>query len=165
MGNNSKKIALTCAVVPLSFLAGKVQAQTVPIFISATQELNFGAFSAGAGGTVTMSTGGTRSVSGSVVPVAAGGFERQGNLLISGEANFAIDVVMTASSFTVSEVGGDTMNVNNFDLGGGAGNAIVVTIPTGATSINVPVGGRLNVGSPQTEGTYSGSYSITANYQ
>jgi hypothetical protein len=160
-----KKVALTLAVVPLSILAEKAQAQTVPIFISATQELNFGAFSAGAGGTVTISTAGARSVSGSVVPVGAGGFERQGNLLISGEANFAIDVVMTAPSFTVSEVGGDTMAVNNFDLGGGAGNPVVVTIPTGATSINVPVGGRLTVGSPQAEGTYSGSYSITANYQ
>jgi hypothetical protein len=70
---------------------------------------------------------------------------------------------MAAPSYPVNN-GAFTMNVNNFDLGGGPNNAHTVTVG-GAGTIDVNIGATLNVGAGQQIGTYTGSYTLNADYQ
>ena len=157
-----KKIYLTMAAVPLGLLPAYGYAQSLPITVTASEDLNFGSFIPNAGGTITVNTVGARSSSGSVTLIGGGGIEREGLLSISASPSFPIDVSMTASSFNMND-GGNAMAVNNFDLGGGPGNPIVISV-TG-TANTIPVGATLVVGGSQASGSYTGTFTINANYQ
>ncbi len=157
-----KKICLTMAAAPLGLFPAYGYAQSIPVTITASEDLNFGSFIPNAGGAVTVSTAGGRSSSGSVTLIGANGLEREGLLAITGSPSFPIDVSMTSSSFNMSN-GGSMMAVNNFDLGGGPGNPIVISLAGGSDVI--PVGATLTVGGSQASGSYTGIFTVNANYQ
>lgn len=124
------------------------------------QELNFGAIITGPAGTVDVSTGGAATPTGvSLVPASG---VQQGIMRIIGNPAAQVDISMTAPSYAVSN-GTATMNVNAFDLGNGAGNAHTVTIG-GTNVIDVNVGATLNVGAAQPTGSYTGTFTMNANY-
>lgn len=82
------------------------------------------------------------------------------------EASFstglAIDLSMTATNYNITNGGGDSMNVNNFDLnGGGPTTTITLTV----NPQNFPMGATLTVGAGQAAGTYIGTFAVNANYQ
>lgn len=106
-------------------------------------------------GAIPVVTGGVSFITGSAVS--------EGVLSISGVTGVNIDLVMAATSFTVTN-GTATMTVNNFNLAVVAGGtAETVTLPASPTTF--PVGATLNVGAAQAVGTYTGNYSLTAVYQ
>jgi hypothetical protein len=58
--------------------------------------------------------------------------------------------------------GGDTMKVTAFNLVTNAGGRTVTITDFTA---DVPIGGTLNISSPQVDGVYTGSITVTANFQ
>ena len=159
-----RKMSAFSIMVPLSFIPQPATAQTLPLVVSAPVELNFGSVTAGGAGTVVISTTGTRSVTGGVTAVNSGGLESNGVFSISGSTGFAIDLSITATSFTVSNGGGGVMNVDSFQMIAPAGGrTATVTLATNPETF--PLGATLNVGAGQAEGTYIGDYMLSANYQ
>lgn len=125
------------------------------------QELNFGAIISGGAGTVDVSTAGAATPTGvSLVP--ASGLQ-QGIMRVIGNPAAVVDINMVAPTYTVSN-GTAAMNVNAFDIGAGPGNAHAVTIG-GASEVDVNVGATLNVGAAQPTGTYTGTFTMNADYQ
>lgn len=134
-----------------------------PITVSGTVALDFGAMTeTGAGGTMTMDRANTRTPGGAVVGVASN-VGASGVVSLTAATGVPIDLSLAAASYTVSDGLANTMVVDNFDLGGGAGVAITVTAVAATTTI--PLGARLTVGAGQVAGTYTGAYTLNANYQ
>jgi len=158
-----KKIAPILGVLPFTLMAQPAKAM-LTITVTATQDLNFGTLTATGAGTARIDTAGGRTVTGGVTAIAGAGFETQSVIAITGSTGLPIDVSMTAPAFTVNNGAGDTMTVNSFQIETAAGGS-AQTITLGATSSTFPIGGTLNVGASQAEGTYTGVFTFTANYQ
>lgn len=136
----------------------------LPIIVNPTQNLNFGSFSCtGANGTVVISTAGARSVTGDVIAVAGSGLQRRGEIGIIGSVSSAIVVSMTATSFNLVNGTGvlvvDDFNIVDTDT---AGATETITLTT--TSSTIPFGATLNAICARPGGTYTGFYTISANY-
>ncbi len=158
-----RKLSFLGALIPLTLLPKYAHAM-ITIVVSATVELNFGRIAVDGAGTVTINTANGRTVSGGVVPVTGAGLESSGVLSISGSTGVMIDLSMTATAFNVDNGGGDSMVVNNFNLvTNGGGPSETVTLTSNPTTF--PFGARLNVGAGQAAGTYTGTFSVSANYQ
>lgn len=135
-------------------------ASIVPaITISKVSDLQFGLIVAGSGGTVTVGTDSSRTVSGPAgltnasYPVSAASFT------VTGGANLTYTVSLPTST-TLTGPSSATMTVNSFTSNpSGTG-----TIGAGGTS-TLNVGAAMTVGSSQTAGSYTGSFSVTVNYQ
>lgn len=145
--------------------SGNAEANIVSLTVPALTEiddLDFGEVISGGGpGTVAISTAGVPTLAG--VSQTPSSSHHQGIIEIVGDPGRPVDISMVAPSYAVSN-GFVTMNVNNFDLGGGPNNAHTVTVG-GAGTIDVNVGATLNVGAGQQIGTYTGSYTLNADYQ
>ena len=135
-----------------------------PIVVSGVQVLHFGSMTeTGAGGTMLIDTTGARTPGGAVTDVVGAGAEQAGVLSIAAATGLAIDISMTAATFSVTGPGAP-MNVNAFNLGtNAAGPTITYTLAVGTETI--PMGATLTVGAAQTPGTYTGTYTVNANYQ
>lgn len=158
-----KKIILAAALVLLP--SGSAYAATAngtanatvvaPISVAHNSgaALNFGTFTADTGGTVTVTAGGSGSVSGRVV-------------FVSGSAN-------RADGFTVTGDGnrGFTISTGSGSVSDGTNSMAFTTTPSAATgtlssgTATFTVGGTLTVGSGQAANAYTGSYVATVNYQ
>lgn len=162
-GCDMKKVALASILIPLSFLPTPARA-TLTIVVSGTGDIHFGSMTeSGAGGTMTVDTAGARTAGGGVTAITGSGLSSQGSISISAATGVAIDLSMTAATFTVDDGGGGAaMNVNAFDINGG-GSAITVTLVANPSSF--PLGATLNVNPSQAAGSYSGTYTVSANYQ
>ncbi len=126
-----------------------------PITISETAQLNFGYIaSAAVGGTLSVSTSGASSA---INVTDLGGAVSQGVFAVSGQGGASFSVTLPGSA-TLSS-GGNTMTVDNFNHDGGVSPTIA-----GGGSRTINVGATLNVGSNQAGGVYTGSYSISVNY-
>lgn len=159
----AKCLPVVAALVPLSLSPFPANAM-LSIVVSGTIDLNFGSVTAGAtGGTVTISTAGARSNTGSVGLIGGAGLETNAILSISGSTGVLIDVSMTVAAFTVDDAGaGAPMSVNAFDINGGGSN-VSVTLATNPATF--PLGATLTVAAGQAAGAYSGTYTVSANYQ
>lgn len=127
--------------------------------IQNSQELSFGSFVAGSGGAVTVSTSGARSASGGVllIPSSAGAAAQ---FTVTGDANATYTIQLPGNDFvTLSGPGGD-MLINEF-TGNPSGAAGQLSAGGSQTLL---VGGTLNVASGQIPGQYSGSFSVTVDY-
>lgn len=175
-GTVNKALMVGTTLISLNALAAaQAQAATgtgnmsaiilTPIAVTAPTDLHFGSMTeSGAGGTMVMDTANTRTAGGAVTAVTGAGLEASGVLSITGATGISIDLSMTAGPFTVSDGGGNTMAVNTFNLETNAGGS-AQTISLTASPDTFPVGATLVVGAGQTPGTYTGTYSVTANYQ
>lgn len=126
------------------------------IRVSAQAELSFGKLAVGgAPGTVTVAPTGSRSTSGGVVALS-GDPGHAANLVVTGTVGttYAISVPL----LVVLQDGANTMNVD------------AVTVSTGATGLltggtqHVTVGGTLHLAAHQASGAYSGSLTVTVDY-
>jgi len=129
------------------------------ITISKTADLQFGLIVAGPGGTVLIGTDSSRSVNGPAgltnasFPVSAASFT------VSGQANLAFSISLPTSA-TLTGPSSASMTVNAFSSNpSGSG-----TIGSGGT-LAFAVGGTLTVGAAQTPGAYTGTFTVTVNYQ
>jgi len=142
-----------------------------PITIAAADPLSFGKFVNGAsGGTVVVTTAGTRSATGTVVLSTAGAGWSDGTFTVTGEtdATFSISIPATVT-LEETGVGTTTMVVTTFsDLTGttatstAAGNVTTGTLTAGTQTIHV--GGELAVGATQVAAPYAGTYDVVVEY-
>ncbi|MEX0604489.1 MAG: DUF4402 domain-containing protein [Marinobacter sp.] len=145
-------VALTSMVTPSSWAL-------LDIAIENVQSLSFGNFVAGTGGSVTISTSGNRNAGGGVILIpSAQGTAAQ--FTVSGDPDATYTIQLPGNDFVSLTGPGIDMPVNNFTsspsgVGGqlGAGG-----------SQDMSVGGTLSVGSDQAPGSYSGTFSVTVNY-
>ncbi len=126
-----------------------------PISISNTANLDFGTMvTTGTAGTVTVTPAGARS---SVDVDLLGGVPAAAAFDVTGEGNANYSI--TVPSSTTLSSGGDTMTVDTFTDDAGASPRL-----PGGGSETFNVGATLNVGATQAAGTYSGTFSVTVNY-
>ncbi|MCP4432629.1 MAG: DUF4402 domain-containing protein [Gammaproteobacteria bacterium] len=132
-----------------------------PLSIVENIPMNFGTLSGGpALGTVILTTAGARTTTGDAEILAIGG-GAAGDFTITGDPGRAYTISFSASA-TISDGGGNTMNVDNFS------DTSTGTLP--AATETFQVGATLNVGASQPAGAYStangggSAYTITVNY-
>jgi hypothetical protein len=164
---NKLMIAAGAAAISAGIYSSTVSAASVsanasanvitPLSITETNGINFGDVSVGAaGGTVVLDTTGGRTVTGDAEAVA-GGTVLSGAYSVTGEGTKAYSITFPASA-TISS-GANNMTVNGFNHDAGASPALT----GGSDTFNV--GATLNIGASQPAGTYSGTYTLTVDYQ
>lgn len=130
-----------------------------PITITKVTDLQFGGFVSGIGGTVTISTTGARTPVGPVplnnvtYPIGAASFS------LTGAPNFVFTITLP-TTIAITGTGGSTMNVTTI-VSNPSGTG---TLSAGGTSTLI-VGGTLTLSGNQAPGAYSGTFSVTVNYQ
>ena len=139
------------------------QAQIIPVAVTVSIELHFGAMTVVSAGALSISTAGARSVTGGVTDIVGAGLNTNGVLLVSGDPGFIVDMSFSSPTVVLNDIGGigAPMNVDNFDING---SGLTAAISLTATTVTVPLGARLNVGASQGAGLYTGTYTIVANY-
>lgn len=142
----------------LLFSSAQLAAQEA-LTIGAIRALAFGSLVAGAGGSVTVSPAGQRTAGGAVilvpsVPGHAAEFSVQGD----PDATFYVDLPAD-SSVRLAGPGTD-ISLTDFQSEPAGANGL---LNSGGT-VNVSVGATLGVGSGQSPGDYSGSFTVIVNY-
>lgn len=147
---------LACAL-----LLGGVAAQSQTL--TNNSGLSFGSFAAGTGGTVSVSAGGARTKSGSVILASQGGVAAAAQFTISGtpSASFTITLPADGTVF-LSDGASGSMALNGFTSN--PPNTASAGLLSGGGTATISVGATLTVGSSQTPGSYSGNFSVTVNY-
>ena len=128
-----------------------------PISVSENTSLAFGTILAGASqSTIVVSTAGARSV-GSGDATLLGGTPAAAAFDVTGEGSTSYSVSFTAGTLTRAG-GSETMTVDTFtdDSGGSIAGG-------GSDSFNV--GATLTVAANQTAGSYTGTYTVSVDYQ
>ncbi|MEP4911617.1 MAG: DUF4402 domain-containing protein [Alphaproteobacteria bacterium] len=161
---NMKKVSVLGAVMAAALYAGQTQAASsvsagasveiaAPISISQTAALSFGNIGpSAASGTVTISLAGAQSVTGGVT--ALGGTVAAGAFTVTGASGASYDVTVPANVTLTG--GGDDMIATLTDDGGGS-------LTGGTDTFNIGV--TLAVGASQAAGSYTGTYTVSVNYQ
>ena len=136
----------------------------------AVEDLEFGSILPSASlGTVTVSPGNVRSKTGGVTLV--GGLVQPSRFAGYGTVNQIVLVSLGTTTTTIKRIGGtETMIVDTLTIGS-TPTAVLTTTPqsfriSSPTGIfNFPIGARLNVKANQVPGDYSGTFTVTLNYQ
>ncbi len=128
------------------------------ITLSNTVPLNFGSIAPSAtGGNVVVNSADTRTTcSGGQF---CSGAVTSANFVVAGAANFAYSITLPATAASLTGAG-TAMAVNTFAHSAGASPALDAT---GAATFKV--GGTLAVGASQAAGLYTGSFSVSVDYQ
>jgi hypothetical protein len=157
-------VSFVCAAnVGVSFAASvgtSAGGQVVtPIAISKTQDLQFGKFIAGTGGSLTIAPadalGHVPAVTGTVVTNATfAAAASPASFTVTGESGAAYSITLPSSA-TLTH-GADSMTVDSFlsDAGG--------AITGGSVVVNV--GAKVTVASGQNPGVYAGSFNVSVDY-
>jgi hypothetical protein len=137
--------------------SGSAGAQIVTaITITNTTDLYFGSIQPAAGGdTITLDTADTATPTGASVIT---GSPTSGSFDVSGTESALYSVTLPGSATITS--GANTMTVDQFGHNAGA----TPTIAVGGTS-TLNIGARLTIANGQAEGVYTGTYSVTVDYQ
>jgi len=123
--------------------------------LTATRSLDFGQVAVNGAGTLDVTSAGSTC---SALLVCTG-TATTATFDVTGSAGSAYGATVPAGSITLTSLGGDTMTVDNF----AADYPVGTTLVGGASSFEV--GGRLNVGASQPAGVYSGTFSVSVEYQ
>ncbi len=136
----------------------------------AVENLEFGSIlPSAASGTVTVSPANVRSKTGGVTLV--GGTVQPSRFAGNGTVNQIVLISLGSATTTITRVGGtETMIVDTLTIGSTPTAVLTATprsfrisSPTGI--FNFPIGARLNVTANQVPGDYSGTFTVTLNYQ
>lgn len=131
-----------------------------PIAVSEFRSLEFADVAVGAlgGGTITITTGGGKTVGGTATDM--GGNHRAAEFKVTGDANAPI-IITLPSSITISNTSGSgSATVSNF-----------TSSPSGATNLDnkgkltIVVGATLNLPAGANAGNYAGSFTIFVDEQ
>ena len=150
---------------------GSATAKTLSaIGIARTADLDFGiVIPSAAAGTVSINAQtGTRTSAGGVTPV--GGTVSTGNFIGAATAGRVVTLALTPSpSIVLNRVGGGasmTVNQLRVSVDGAAPQPFGPNHTIGPSgAILFQVGGRLNIGANQLEGSYEATFSLTMDYQ
>ncbi|WP_172146800.1 DUF4402 domain-containing protein [Pseudomonas tumuqii] len=138
-----------------------------PIAITKSVDLAFGSFARGAGGSVTVSTSGARTASGTILSTV-GGTPAAAKFDVTGEGTSTYSITWSGDTILTTGVGGagETMalaRVSDLTAGGAtSGEVASGALTAGAQSIYL--GGVLTVGAAQVAGAYTGSVTATVEY-
>lgn len=137
-----------------------------PIGIVNAQNLAFGEFAAGTGGTVVLTTGGAASASGDVV--LTGGTGAAAQFTVTGQANASFSIGISDDDLSYTDGAAtpttSTMTLATIhDLDGATQDSPASgTLTLGTQTLYVA--GTLTVGSAQAVGAYTGTITATVNY-
>lgn len=147
------------ALLAVMGLAGPAPGQT----LAKVQDLSFGAFAAGAGGTITISPQGLRTAGGDVTLMTVGQAS-QGSAAsfdVTGSPNATYQITLPANnSVTLAGSQGGSMSVTSFSSSPSPGGQLSAV---GSQTLNV--GATLAVGNNQAPGSYSGNFAVTVTFQ
>jgi hypothetical protein len=159
-------VSFVCAAnVGVSFAANVATSAggqvVTPIAISKTQDLQFGKFIAGTGGSLTIAPGDALgkvpAVTGTVVTNATfAAAASPASFTVTGESGAAYSITLPSSA-TLTH-GADSMTVDSF-LSDAGGSPVI----TGG-SVVVNVGAKVTVASGQNPGVYAGSFNVSVDY-
>lgn len=156
-GNGNAANRTTVATLPATGVTLRVVA---PPVLTKQADLAFGTVVSGAAaGTVTV------PAVAAPTPTAAGGARymgagASGRFSLSGQPSQAYTLAVSPSSLTLTSPEGGSMTADAFTTSTGAS----ATLPAAGTQ-TIYVGGRLNVGASQPQGTYTGILTLTVAYQ
>lgn len=155
-------ILLAGIAIPALLAAGARHAYAQQVTLSNTRGLEFGRFVAGSGGTVVLDATGQRSRTGGVVLLNSANVGQAGfNIGRTGNSggNKSIIISLPPNGATRLINGAHSMAVDAFV----SSPATLDAIPNGGTTLSV--GATLTVAPNQAPGNYSGTFSLTVNYQ
>ena len=167
------RIALVCSALLLSAGAQAATQTAVtkvvalkPITLVNSTALDFGSIVPGAAnGTVTINSR-TGARTRTVVTLVGSTFSRA-QFVATGTVGRVVTLTVNAPTINITS-GANTMAVNTLRVSANGGAARTFgqnyTIPASGT-ITYTMGGRLNVGANKPAGLYSGTFSLTLNYQ
>ena len=168
-----RKVALASAVVLGTFAASQSFAAAVndvatssatvvePIAITKTQDMSFGEFSAGTGGTVVLTTASAASETGDVV--LTGGAASAARFTVTGQTDASFSIGVTDNDLTHTDTTTIMTLATVHDLDGSTGDSPASgTLALGTQTLYV--GGTLTVVANQLPGVYSGTVTATVNY-
>jgi hypothetical protein len=151
------RLALALGFLSAALASGDLRA--APIAIGNTQSLSFGSFVVGSGGSVTISTSGGRSATGGItlIPSSAGAAAR---FSVTGDPGMTYSISLPLDGeAALSNGAGQSMPLNAF-----ASDPSGIGLLGLDGSQTLSVGATLNVDAGQAVGAYSGSFSVTVNY-
>ena len=154
---NRSWLAFPLLLLPL--LAAPARAANKVGNTTTTRDLSYGRFAANTGGTIIMSTAGVRSKTGGVV-LMSGGIVTSASysLTETGSGKSLQFTTITLPTTATMTSGANSMTLSNF-----VSNPPNTVLGTGLRV--VLVGATLNVAPNQAPGNYTGTYSVTVNYQ
>jgi spore coat protein U-like protein len=127
------------------------------ISLSKTSDLNFGnVVASGSTGTVVLTAGGARSVTGGA-SLGNTGSTAAASFTVSGQASATYSITLPSSTTITS--GGNSMTVNTFSSSPSGTGAL-----SGGGSQTLNVGATLQVGASQATGSYTGTFDVTVAY-
>lgn len=175
---NGAKVAAAAVMAAASAIAMPVAAQqstqsaeavvVTPLSFIEVNDLKFGKIipSSTSAGTVRLQSNGTRTATGGIVLI--GNDHQPAEFAGRGSQNQIVDIAIGANTIFLSGPGPD-MAVNQFQIGSTPTTFLTtaprffrIGSPTGI--FRFPVGGVLAVAQDQPAGTYSGTWTITLNY-
>lgn len=165
---NSLRLAAVGALAAASFATPAQAATTASatataevlssLTVTSTADLQLGQIAANTGGTVTVNADSTASSSGSLIST---GTRAPAAFDVAGSPNAMVLVTLPGSAVNLTRVSGtETMSLGGFNTNP---NGAFQLDGAGAGSFNV--GGTLTVGSGQIPGTYTGTFSVSVEYQ
>jgi len=124
-----------------------------------TADLDFGEIIvAGAGTAVINPVSGATTITGPITPAGTPG--HPASFTATGSRNSVVNIRLPSGAVTLTRVGGGgTMTVSNWTLDGNTNRKIPLN-----NAFNFNVGGTLNVGAAQPDGTYTGTFTVTVQY-
>lgn len=130
-----------------------------PLSLLKQSDLDFGKLvAAGAGTAVINPVSGATTVTGPLTPVGTAG--HAATFTATGSKNSVVLIRIPTAAVTLTQVGGTaTMTVSNWTLDGATNRRIPQN-----SAFNFSVGGTLNVGANQADGTYTGTFAVTVQY-
>ncbi|QQL49132.1 DUF4402 domain-containing protein [Mucilaginibacter ginkgonis] len=146
---------MLCALI--SFAQPQKPPRPIKVTIGNAQGLQFGAFSqTGSGGTVQVTSTGSRSSSGSIILLNLGYTYAPAIYNIDSEPGVVVTIV-NGSDVTLTGSGGGTMSLH---LGSSTPTSPFV-VPRTPSPYPVYIGGTLTVNTGSVPGNYTGSFNIT----
>ncbi len=136
-----------------------VPAGAASITVTSNQQLLFGRFVAGTGGSIAVNPSGARSAAGGVILISSATVSAA-QFTVSGDANLAYSVSLPANgTVSLTKAGGQSMSLSDF-----------TSNPTGTGQLSgvgkqfVTIGATLNIGSQQAPGSYTGTFDLFVDY-
>ena len=122
-------------------------------------DLDFGELVVTTAGTAVLNpVSGAVTTTGTIVPVGTAG--HPATFTATGSKNSVVNIKVPTAAVTLTRVGGGgTMTVSNWTLDGKSNRKIPLN-----SAFDFNVGGTLNVGANQPDGTYTGTFTVTVQY-
>lgn len=173
MRNSLRLIAVGTALAAASFATSASAAASATatataeilqsLTLTADSALDFGQIAPNTGGSVLLNADNTVSQSGTLVWT---GTRAPAGFTVSGTKGVNVVVTLPTVASTLY-LNGNTASPDKMTLDGFNANPVAGVVQLDATTgqANFQVGGRLTVGSAQTAGVYSGTFSVSVEYQ